>query len=197
MAYLTSKQLLQLGFKKLGKNVHISDKASIYNADQIEIGDHSRIDDFCVISGKISLGRNVHIAVFCNLAGGTEGIFVDDFAGISYGSHVFSQSDDYTGVALTGPTIPAEYKKETKAKVQIGRHCIVGTRTVIFPGVSMAEGCSLGAMSLLTKSTEPWSIYIGIPAKKIKERKKDLLELEKAYLSSEAKTGAICSNECF
>lgn len=174
-----------MSFKKLGRNVRISEKASIYNADQIEIGDHSRIDDFCVISGKVKIGRNVHIAIFCNVAGGTEGVVLEDFVGLAYGCHVFSQSDDYNGLTLTNPTVPAEYKKEKKAKVHIGKHCIVGTNSLIFPGVTLAEGCSLGALSMLTKSTEAWGVYFGIPAKKIKERKRDLLELEKAYLRSD------------
>jgi UDP-3-O-[3-hydroxymyristoyl] glucosamine N-acyltransferase len=74
MAFLKQEQLEVIGFKSLGRNVRVSKKASIYNADQIEIGDHSRIDDFCVISGKVSIGRNVHISVYCNVAGGEKGI---------------------------------------------------------------------------------------------------------------------------
>ncbi|MGC7853682.1 hypothetical protein ACP3W8_12080 [Vibrio anguillarum] len=70
MAFLTEDQLMALGFKSLGNNVKISDKAAIYNAEQIVIGDNSRVDDFCVLSGNIILGKNVHIAVFCNIAGG-------------------------------------------------------------------------------------------------------------------------------
>lgn len=36
MAFLSSDQLEALGFKHLGRNVRISDKAAIYNTDQIE-----------------------------------------------------------------------------------------------------------------------------------------------------------------
>jgi galactoside O-acetyltransferase len=186
MAFLSSEQLLKMGFKKLGKNVLISDKASIYNPEQIEVGDKSRIDDFCVISGKVIIGRNVHIAVFCNLAGGSEGIILEDFSGLAYGCHVFSQSDDYSGVALTNPTVPTKYKAETKKRVYIGRHCIVGTNSLILPGVTLAEGTSVGAMSMVRKSTEPWSIYMGIPARKIKTRKQDLLKLESEYLNEDS-----------
>lgn len=70
MAFRIQQELDAMGFKHLGRHVQISDKASIYNPDQIEIGDHSRIDDFCVFSGRATIGRNVHIAVFCNVAGG-------------------------------------------------------------------------------------------------------------------------------
>lgn len=53
------------------------------------------------------------------------------------------------------------------------------------PGVVLNEGTSIGAMSLVLKSTQAWSIYVGNPAKKLKDRKKDLLELEKKYLEDE------------
>ncbi|MES2288362.1 MAG: acyltransferase [Pseudomonadota bacterium] len=182
MGFLDNSVLEKMGFKSLGKNVKISDKASIYDVQNIEIGDNSRIDDFCVLSGNISIGRNVHFAVFSNVAGGTEGIRFDDFSGLAYGCHVFTQSDDYTGRSLTNPTVPAAYKKEAKLPVHIGRHCIVGTGSIIFPGVSLSEGTSVGALSMVTKSTEPWAMYFGIPAKKIRDRKKDLLEFEKNYL---------------
>jgi acetyltransferase-like isoleucine patch superfamily enzyme len=183
MAFLSNDALNQMGFKYLGNNVKISDRAAIHNAKDISIGHNSRIDDFCVIAGKVNIGNNVHIAVFCNIAGGTEGITFDDFSGLAYGCHVFSQSDDYLGRTLTNPTVPAQFKMETKKPVHIGRHCIVGTSSLIFPGVHLAEGCSVGAMSMVTKSTEEWMIYSGVPAKKLKSRRKELLELEQQYLA--------------
>ena len=182
MAFLSQQELESLGFKKLGKNVRVSSNASIYNASEMELGDHSRIDDYCVLSGKVSLGRNVHIAVFCNVAGGSEGVFLDDFSGLAYRCSVISQTDDYTGLSMTNPTVPAEFKKETKRAVYIGRHSIIGASSLIMPGVRVAEGTAVGAMSMVTKSTEPWSVYFGVPAKRLKARKKELLSLEKAYL---------------
>jgi acetyltransferase-like isoleucine patch superfamily enzyme len=185
MPFLSQIQLAAMGIKHCGTNVRISDRAAIYNADQIEIGDNSRIDDFCVVSGKVRIGRNVHIAVFCNIAGGSEGVTIEDFAGLAYGCHVFSQSDDYSGRTLTNPTVPAIYKSETKKAVTVGRHCIVGTNSLILPGVTLGEGSCVGAMSMVTKSTEEWTVYFGIPAKRLKPRKRDLLALEQEYLNSE------------
>ncbi len=185
MGYLSDAALSRMGFKRLGENVKISDKASIYNPEQIEIGDNSRIDDFSVVSGRVSLGRNVHVTVFCNIAGGEKGVFLGDFTTLAYGCHVFSQSDDYTGKTMTNSTIPDEYKNETKAPVYIKKHSIVGTGSVVFPGVVLEEGTSVGAMSLVIKSTESWSIYVGVPAKKIKPRCRDLLNLERMYLQRE------------
>lgn len=182
MAYLSHSDLESLGFKSLGLNVLISDKASIYNPDQIEIGDNSRIDDFCVLSGKIFIGKHVHIAPFCLIAGGAPGVTMEDFSGLAYGSKIFSQSDDYSGGSMTNPTVPSAYKMEKKAPVHIKTHVIIGAQSVVFPGVVVEEGCSIGAMTLVNKSTRPWGIYTGNPAKRIKERKKDLLESEKQFL---------------
>jgi acetyltransferase-like isoleucine patch superfamily enzyme len=182
MAFYTQDELKSMNFKHIGKNVKISNKASIYCPELISIGDNSRIDDFCVLSGNISIGKNVHIAVFCNLAGGEEGIIMEDFSGLAYSVNVFTQSDDYTGKSLTNPTVPDKYKLETKKQVLIKKHVIVGAGSIIFPGVILEEGCSVGAMSLVTISTEPWKIYSGIPAKPIKDRRKDLLVYEKKYL---------------
>lgn len=183
MAYLTRADLERMGFRRIGENVRISDRASIYDAGSIEIGDHSRIDDFCCVSGNVVIGRNVHFALGCNVAGGKPGIRFHDFSGLAYGCHVFAQSDDYSGATMTNPTVPSRFKAETKKPVEIGRHCIVGTSSIIFPGVVLAEGTSVGALSVVTRSTEPWFIYVGNPAKRLRARKRDLLALEERYLS--------------
>lgn len=184
MAYLSVAELQNFGFKKIGKNVKVSDKASIYNAEDIEIGDYSRIDDFCIISGNVKIGRFNHITPMCLVAGGVPGVVLDDFCTLAYGVKVFAQSDDYSGETLTNSLIPKDLKNEKLASVSLKKHVIVGAGTVILPGVVVEVGCSIGAMSLLTKSTEPWGIYLGVPAKRSKERKKNLLELEKQFLKS-------------
>ncbi|MEB3151574.1 MAG: acyltransferase [Sphaerospermopsis sp.] len=180
---MTEEQLSKIPFKFLGKNIKISDKASIYNPELIEIHDNSRIDDFCVISGKVFIGKYVHIAVFCNVAGGTEGIIISDFSGLAYGCHVFTQSDDYTGMSLTGPTIPGKYKLETKRCTRIEKHCIIGTCSIIFPGANLAEGTAVGAASVVKKPTQEWSIYVGNPAKKVSVRSKTALQLEVKFIN--------------
>ena len=173
MAYLTPDELAGLGLKRCGTDVKISAKASIYHADRIEIGDHVRIDDFCILS------------VFCHVAGGRAGIVLDDFSGLAAGCHVFTETDDYTGQAMTNPTVPEAFTRLTRQPVVLGRHAIIGIQSAVFPGVTVAEGTSVGAMSLVTRSTEPWSIYAGIPARKIRDRSRALLDKERAYLGSE------------
>lgn len=185
MAYLSEERLQAFGFKYLGKNVQISDKAAIYNPELIEIGDHSRIDDFCIVSGRVVLGRYCHITPMCLVAGGKPGIYMDDYTTCAYGVKIFSQSDDYSGETMVNSLIPKQFKKELFAAVYIKRHVIIGTNAVIFPGVTLEEGTSVGAMSLVTKSTQAWWIYMGIPAKPHKVRSQNLLTLEKKFKASE------------
>ncbi|MDR5907493.1 acyltransferase [Franzmannia qiaohouensis] len=182
MAYYSEEQLLKIGFKHVGSNVKISDKASIYDAEEIEIGDHSRIDDFCVISGKVSIGNYCHITPMCLVAGGKLGVLISDFSSLAYGVKVFSQSDDYTGESMVNSLIPKKYKSEIFDKVRIERHVVVGANAVILPGVTVREGCAIGASALLLKSTDAWGIYAGVPASRIKERSKKILELEAKFL---------------
>jgi len=106
MAYLSDKELLSMGFKRLGSNVKISDKAAIYDCHKIEIGDNSRIDDFCIVSGNVVIGRNTHITPQCLVAGGSPGIIIGDFIALAYGVKVFAQSDDYSGKTMVNSTIP-------------------------------------------------------------------------------------------
>ncbi len=186
MAYYTKEVLAGMGFKHLGKNVKISDKASIYNCEQIEICDNSRIDDFCVISGRVTIGNYCHVTPMCLVAGGAPGVFLSDFVTLAYGVKIFSQSDDYSGATLTNSLIAKEYKNEVLKSVYLRKHVIVGANSIIFPGVEVAEGCAVGASTLVIKSTRPWSIYVGNPAKRIKERKKDMLVLEKMFLEKYA-----------
>lgn len=183
MAYLSEIQLKEAGFKRFGKNVKISDKASIYDPELIELGDNSRVDDFCVISGRLIVGRYCHITPMCLLAGGMPGIYFSDFCTLAYGVKLFAQSDDYSGLTLTNSQIPKKYKNEIFEPIRFGKHVIVGAGSIVLPGVEVAEGCSIGAMTLVNKSTKPWGIYVGNPARRINERKRDMLELEKQFLA--------------
>jgi len=186
MAYLTEKQLASLGLASFGKNVLISDKASIYNAKNISIGNNVRIDDFCVLSageGGVNIGNFIHIAVYTSLIGKGE-ITLEDFSNLSSRVAIYSSNDDYSGEFMTNPMVPSEFTNVAHAPVKIGKHVIVGSGSVILPGVTLEEGVAVGALSLVTKSCSAFGIYTGNPAKRIKERKKELLVLEQQLIDA-------------
>lgn len=176
-SFLTRSELQNFGFASLGKNILISRKASIYSPELISLADNVRVDDFCCLSGLIALGRNTHITPYCLFAGGTEGILAGNFCTFAYRVSIFSQSDNYLGNSMVNSTIPSRFKIEKKAQIKISDHVIIGTHTVVMPGVCLAEGTSVGASSLMTKSTKPWGVYYGVPAIRRQERSKDILKL--------------------
>lgn len=181
--FLTRKQVINIGFKSVGENVLISDKAVFYRPERISIGNNVRIDDFCVLANNIVLGNNVFIGLYtCLLSGPNSIIEMSNFSTLAYRCMVFTSSDDYSGLMMTNPTMPDEFRGGYEKSILIGRHCIVGTGSTIMPGANLAEGAAVGAMSLLTMPTKEWKIYFGIPARAIKERKKDLLDLERRFL---------------
>lgn len=181
-SFFTRSELEQLGLKHVGNNVLISRKASIYGANKIVIGNNVRIDDFCILSGRITFGNNIHLAAYSAMYGGEAGIIIHDFANISSRVCIYAISDDYSGRTMTNPTIPEKYKHIQNEKVIIGKHVIIGSGSTVLPGVTIEEGAALGAMTMLKYSTKPWTIYVGVPAKELKERKRELLELEADYI---------------
>jgi len=184
MSILNQEELSALGFKSVGKDAQISNKASFHNCANIEIGDSVRIDDFCVLSagpGGIKLGNYIHIAVFSSLIG-SEKIEINDFCNISSRVSIFSSSDDYSGSSMTNPTIPNDFKMVFSAPVLLEKHVIVGASSVVLPGVKLLKGVAIGAMSLVKESCPEFSVFAGVPAKKIKDRQKTLLNLEEEFL---------------
>lgn len=189
MAILSRDTIEKMGFASVGANVQISDRASFYNTANISFGNNVRIDDFCVLSagvGGIQVGDHVHVAVYSSLMGAGK-ITLSDFCNISSRVSIYSSNDDYSGATMSNPTVPSQYTGVTHADVFLGKHVIVGSGTVILPGITLEEGVAVGALSLVIKNCDAFGIYAGNPAKRIKERKRDLLELEKKFCDSRVK----------
>jgi acetyltransferase-like isoleucine patch superfamily enzyme len=183
--YYTENELQNYGFKSLGKNIKISSDCRIYGAENISLGNNIRIDDFTIlvaVSGFIKIENYVFIAKGCHLSG-AKGIILNDFSSMAANTIIYSASDDYSGKYMTAQAIPSKYTKLTGGLVNIGKHVIIGSSCNIFGPSIIGEGCSIGTMSLIMKDTEPWGIYAGIPAKRIKDRSKDLQKLEADFLN--------------
>lgn len=180
MAFLTSNKLEEIGFKSLGKGVLISDKCSIYGAENISIGDFSRIDDFCILSASaegIEVGRYVHISCYASLIGRAR-ISLGDYVNISGRVSIYSSSDDFSGAVMTGPLVGEAYTNVKHAPVIIHKHTIVGAGTIVLPGVTLHKAVAVGALSLVTKDCNPFSIYAGVPAVFKMQRKNYMIAME-------------------
>ena len=177
-SFYTNEELKELGLNSYGEDVLISRNTMFYHPEKVSVGNHVRIDDYTTISGNLEIGNYVHIAQSCNLYGGEEGIIMRDFSGLSAKVLVYATSNDYSGESLTNPTVPDEYANDVNARVELGRHVIIGCGSSILPGVCIGDGCAVGAMSLVNKSLPEWGIYAGIPVVRKKDRAKGCLDKE-------------------
>jgi galactoside O-acetyltransferase len=173
-------QAYRLDFKNIGKDVLIWPMAKIVSPEVISIGDSVIIDDFVFIMGgeRTEIGSFVHIASFTSITGGGEFI-IEDFGGLSGGVRVYTGNEDYSGNCLTNPAVPYPYRVPIRSRVHIKKHAIIGANTVILPGTVIGEGTVVGANSLVKTYCEPWTVYVGSPARAIKPRhRQKILELE-------------------
>lgn len=177
-SFYSDDELKKIGLKSYGRKVKISRYAKIYSPETISIGDNVRIDDFCILSGKIQIGSNIHIAAYVALYG-AGGIVMEDFTGISARSTVYSAMDDFSGDFLIGPIHNSSVTNVQRQKVVIERFSQVGAHCVLFPGVRLEEGSVVGAMSLVNNNIPQWSIFVGQPAKFLKPRNNNLLNIIK------------------
>ena len=178
-SFYNQEELKELGLKKIGDNVLISKKASIYSPNTIEIGDNVRIDDFCLLSGNICIKNNVHISAYTALYGGGK-IIIGNYCGCSPRCTILSVSDDFSGEHMIG-AIFDKYTNVTKGKVILEDYVQLGANTVVLPNTTIKEGTVTGAMTFVKKNLDSWGIYAGIPATLKKKRSKKILLKIKEY----------------
>ncbi|HRZ18873.1 MAG TPA: acyltransferase [Methanofastidiosum sp.] len=150
----------------------IGHTAMVYGWDVIKFGSNIIIDDYVFIDvkGTFSIDDNVHISFFSTITGGAD-CSIGKFVTISVGSHIIMGTDDFIGDGFGNPTISDEFRNVKRAPVFIGDFVRIGANSVILPGITIGEGSTIGAGSVVTKNLDPWGVYIG--NKRIKDRDKE------------------------
>lgn len=147
----------------------VSEAVRIRYPRYFEIGDNSIVDDFCYFSAKVVVGRHCHVANNVSVAGGSDFTFyMGDYSSISSGARIWVSSNDYTHglvcLEAPGPSLSGDVVLEDMTGV--------GSNSVIMPDVRIPIGTVVGAMSFVPAGCilEEWSVYAGIPVKKISSR---------------------------
>jgi acetyltransferase-like isoleucine patch superfamily enzyme len=174
-----------LPFRARGEDVTIYPRAHILSPESISIGDSVIIDDFVFLAGgsETRIGSFVHLASFSSYLGSGR-LIIEDFAGISSGARIYTGIDDFASGGLAGPAVPEAFREPIRSFAHIGKYALVGANAVVFPGVTLGEGCAIGALSLVNRDCEPWTVYGGVPARPIKERKRDRIFEQERELRS-------------
>jgi dTDP-4-amino-4,6-dideoxy-D-glucose acyltransferase len=189
VAWYETNELPALGLHSVGENVRISTTAKFYRPECINVGSNSRIDDFVTLTagteGLIDIGEYVHIAAYC-MVEAPQSVVFSDFSGLAARVTVYGATDDYRGYFMTNPCVPMKYRHIRQKPIYIGEHVVVGANSVILPGAYLDEGVSVDAMSVVMGRLEPFGMYAGVPAKRVRDRSRKFLELKKEFLESQA-----------
>lgn len=152
--YFSAEELVDIGFNEVGNDTQISRKSAFYSISG-SIGDRVRIDDFCIFKGHVEIGSYIHVAAFCSVSGAFANVQLRDFCTLSNRVSIFTGSDDYSADTLNNSQVPEEFTTVRKGEVAIGRAVLVGAHSVILPGVTIGDGGSVGAMTVVNRSVPP------------------------------------------
>ena len=164
--------------KSCGEDVFISATVSIARPENVEIGSHIAIDEFFVAATKLILADYIHISKHVAVIGTREGLLrMGNFTNISVGGKIICASDEFHGEGLIGPpSIPKEFQDSMVLEpVVFEDFANTGANVTILPGVTLPQGCVIGACSLVRKKDQlkPWTIYAGNPLREIGPRRSD------------------------
>lgn len=163
-------------FKEIGKEVEFFEPVTFINERAIVIKEKVRFSEYALIAGGQGtyIGNFIHIANHVSIIGGGLCI-IEDFVGICAGARLITGSDDILGDGIPSPMVSNEFRSFYRSYVICKKHSFIGTNVVIQPGVIIGEGVVVGSGSVVTKDLEPWGIYMGVPAKRVAERKKEII----------------------
>ena len=169
--FLSDAELSELGvLNASARNIMVHSTAVVADISKIEFTENIRIDPYCVIScATLKIGRYVHIGSGSSISGAGK-VILGNLSTLSHGTRIFTSNDLYDGTSLTNPTVPREFCAAVTGDIKIGDHVIIGSGTVVLPGVMIGNGASVGALSLVRENLSGWGVFAGVPTRRIGSR---------------------------
>lgn len=130
---------------KIGKGSFVMKRVYIMTPQQLKIGEYSHINRGCVLDARGS-------------------ITIGNNVSISHNVSIISGSHDYRSKNFRGRFLP----------IKIDDYVWIGNNAIIQQNINIGKGAVICAGAVVTKDVEPFSVVAGVPAKKIKERNKDI-----------------------
>lgn len=163
--------------KFIGQHTTIFGWVKFIRPENIWVGDNARIEDFTMIAGGRGdnltiIGDHCRVCCYSSILGNA-GVTLVGYVGISPGCRLFSTSEAYVEPTLAGPTVMQKYRIQESGRILMERFTLLGANCVVLPGVTIGEGASVGACSLVKEDIEPWTLNAGVPTRQIKKRDKN------------------------
>lgn len=135
--------LLRCFGARLGKNCHVYGRARIWAPWNLVCADAVAIADEAIIYNPSTITLGSHCT-------------------ISQQAYLCGATHNYEDPRFPLVAFP----------ISIGSYAWICARAAVQPGVSVGDGAVLALGSVATRELQPWMVYGGIPARKIKMRKK-------------------------
>lgn len=157
--YYSREELLAFGFESVGSHIQFSRKCSLYRVSGF-IGNHVRVDDFCILKGRLEIGSHIHIAAFCSISGVRGRVVMQDFSSLGNRCSLYTGSDNYNADALSSSTVPEKYLDTLCGDIILGRASQIGAHSVVLPGALVGDAASIGALCILSKPVPAGAIIV-------------------------------------
>jgi len=138
----------------------------------------------------VRIGLCSHVASGCSVAGGRDRLFVlGDFCSLSSGVKIWCTSDDFANdlVTIVPDGVGTLKERLISGDVIFENYTAAGSNAVVMPSNRIPEGTVIGALSFVPADFrfEPWSVYAGIPIRRVGERNGDAVRAQAARLRQE------------
>jgi acetyltransferase-like isoleucine patch superfamily enzyme len=147
----------------VAKDVQIGRDVRIFHPDLVNlygcvVGDETRIGTFVEIQAGAKIGARCKISSHTFIC---EGVTIEDEVFIGHG--VMFTNDRFPRATADGRLQgPADWKVET---TRVGHRASIGSNATILCGISIGEGATVGAGSVVTRDVPPWTVVAGVPAR--------------------------------
>jgi acetyltransferase-like isoleucine patch superfamily enzyme len=159
----------KLGY--MAPNVFIDQGVFFAHPKSVYLSEFSYIDKNVIFMSRTAkVGRRVHIAPNVFISGGGD-FEIEDYACIATKSSIITSTEVLKGGArCSGPMVSADQRNVLRGKVLIRKDAFIGAAATILPNVVVEIGSVIAAGVTLSKSTEPWGIYVSAKVQKIAQR---------------------------
>jgi acetyltransferase-like isoleucine patch superfamily enzyme len=142
-------------FNTIQENVQVGDNVDIQNYVLLKpgttIGDNCYIDSYVLSSGDCQIGNNVILRYQSVIA---RNVIIED--NVFFTAGVKTIFLDHTRTMTAKPLL-------------IKSGSFFGDNVIVMGGITVAENCIFGACAFVNKDTEPNGVYVGTPAKRIRD----------------------------
>lgn len=177
-------------FKACGENVVIDAGVSIEHPELMHVGDNVHFFPNCFVQGSaerfviesnvdfypttyislgggfVEIGHHTHFAPGCALYG---------HGGLKIGPYCNIAAHCVLATVGHDPLIrdqPMALAPPCKGPITLEEDIWLGANVTVTSNVTIAKGCIIGANAVVNRNTEPFGLYVGVPARRLRDRKK-------------------------